>query len=53
MMLEDAFGLSEEAQAVKDACAKAIAEGVCTEDIIPGSPYGTKATGKYIAGLIV
>jgi len=52
MMLEDAFGLSEEASAVRQACAKAIAEGVCTEDIIPGSKYGTKAVGQYIVGQI-
>ena len=52
MMLEDAFGLTEEAQAVKDACAKAISDGVCTEDIIPGSRYGTKATGQYIVDII-
>lgn len=52
MMLEDAFGLSEEASAVRQACAKAIAEGVCTEDIIPGSMYGTKAVGQYIVDII-
>lgn len=52
MMLEDAFGLSEEASAVREACAQAIAKGVCTKDIIPGSRYGTKATGEYIASLI-
>lgn len=52
MMLEDAFGLGEEASAIRKACERAIAEGVCTEDIIPGSKYGTKATGQYIASLI-
>lgn len=52
MMLEDAFGMSVEATAVREACARAIGDGVCTEDIIPGSRYGTKATGKYIAALI-
>jgi isocitrate/isopropylmalate dehydrogenase len=52
MMLEDAFGLSEEASAVRQACSKAIAEGVCTEDIIPGSMYGTKAVGQYIVDII-
>ena len=52
MMLEDAFGLSHEAAAVRDACAQAIADGVCTEDIVPGSTYGTMATGQYIAELI-
>lgn len=52
MMLEDAFGLLQEAQAVKDACAKAIADGICTEDIVPGSRYGTVATGQYIIDMI-
>ena len=52
MMLEDAFGMSKEAAAVRDACARAIEEGVCTEDIVPGSRYGTKSTGQYIAALI-
>ena len=52
MMLEDAFGLLQEAQAVKEACAKAIADGICTEDIVPGSRYGTVATGQYIIDMI-
>ena len=52
MMLEDAFGMSEEAEAVRNACARAIADGVCTTDIIPGSPYGTKATGEHIVKII-
>ena len=49
MMLEDAFGLAQEAALVRKACAAAIEEGVCTEDIVPGSPYGTKAVGKAVA----
>ena len=52
MMLEDAFGMSQEAALVREACAKAIEEGVCTEDIIPGSKYGTKATGEYVVKYI-
>ena len=32
--------------------ARAVEEGVCTEDIVPDSRYGTKATGLYIAALI-
>ena len=51
MMLEG-FGMNTEAAAVRDACARAIVDGVCTEDIVPGSSYGTKATGQYIAELI-
>lgn len=52
MMLEDAFGLSDEAQDVRNACAKAIADGVCTEDIIPGSKYGTGAVGQYVVSCV-
>ena len=52
MMLEDAFGLYEEACAVRKACARAISDRICTEDIFPGSGYGTVAVGKYIIGLI-
>ena len=52
MMLEDAFGAAEEGAAVRQACEKAIAEGVCTQDIVPGSRYGTSEVGDYIAGLI-
>jgi len=52
MMLEDAFGLSDEAQTVRNACAKAIADGVCTEDIIPGSQYGTRAVGQYVVSCV-
>ena len=51
MMLEG-FGMNAEATAVREACARAIADGVCTEDIVPGSRYGTKATGQFIAELI-
>ena len=49
MMLEDAFGLAEEGAAVRRACEYAIASGVCTPDIIPGSRYGTEQTGDFIA----
>ena len=52
MMLEDAFGLGQEAEAVRNACAKAISEGICTEDICPGSAYGTRAVGSFVAGLV-
>ena len=53
MMLEDAFGAVEEGAAVRNACEKAIADGVCTPDIIPGSRYGTEETGDYIVRQII
>ena len=52
MMLEDAFGLSEEAKSIRNACENAIANGICTEDIFPGSTYGTKEVGQYIVNQI-
>ena len=52
MMLEDAFGASEEAEAVRRACGKAISDGACTPDIVPDSRYGTSAVGDYIAACI-
>ena len=52
MMLEDAFGLSEEAKSIRNACENAIANGICTKDIFPGSTYGTKEVGQYIVNQI-
>lgn len=52
MMLEDSFGLSQEAAVIREACADAIAKGIITEDIRPSSPYGTKAVGSHIAEYI-
>lgn len=52
MMLEDAFGLSEEAKSIRNACENAIANGICTEDIFPGSTFGTKEVGQYIVNQI-
>ena len=53
MMLEDAFGAAEEGAAVRRACEKAIAEGVCTPDIVPDSRYGTSETGDFIVDAIL
>ena len=53
MMLEDAFGAVEEGAAVRKACETAIASGVCTQDIVPDSKYGTEETGDFIAGCIL
>ena len=52
MMLEDAFGLKQEAEAIRSACSDAVSRGVCTPDIVPGSGYGTNAVGTYIAGKV-
>lgn len=68
MMLEDAFGMSEEAAAVKAACALSIEKGICTPDIqtgrsesgnsaddllkASGNGYGTRAVGSFIAKCI-
>ena len=49
MMLEDSFGAADEGAAVRRACEAAIAAGACTPDIIPGSSYGTRETGDFIA----
>lgn len=53
MMLEDSFGLPQEAAVIREACADAIAKGIITEDIRPSSPYGTRAVGSYIAEYIL
>ncbi|MBO8452440.1 MAG: 3-isopropylmalate dehydrogenase [Bacteroidetes bacterium] len=52
MMLEDAFGMKPEADAVRAACDDAVGNGICTPDIIPGSSHGTSAVGSYIASRV-
>ena len=52
MMLEDAFGAVEEGAAVRKACETAIADGVCTPDIVPESNHGTEETGDYIVKIL-
>ena len=52
MMIEDAFGAVEEGALVRRACDAAVAQGVCTPDIVKDSPYGTKETGKFIIDYI-
>lgn len=52
MMFEDAFEAPAEGKMIRDACAKSIANGICTPDILPGSGFGTKEVGDYIAGCI-
>lgn len=52
MMYEDAFGAAAEGRVIREACADAVNSGVCTPDIFPGSSYGTKEVGDYIAGRI-
>jgi len=53
MMLDDAFGLHQEAFLIREACAKAVADRVCTSDIISDSRYGTKAVGQYVVDRIM
>lgn len=52
MMFEDAFDAPEEGKIIREACSAAVLSGVCTPDIFPGSPYGTKETGKFIMDYI-
>ncbi len=49
MMFEYAFNLSEEGQAIRDAVAASMAEGIVTEDISAGQPYRTSDVGDWIA----
>lgn len=49
MMLEYSFGLKSEGEAIREACADAIATGHVTPDILPGSTEGTKEVGDYIS----
>jgi len=53
MMFEDAFGLNEEAQAIRDVVNKSLAEGVVTEDLAEGAKaYKTSEVGDWLASHI-
>jgi 3-isopropylmalate dehydrogenase len=53
MMFEYAFNLKEEAEAIKVAVNKSLAEGVVTEDIAENvKPSSTSEIGDWIAGQI-
>ncbi len=50
MMFEDAFGLQEEAKAIKDVVNRSLAEGVVTEDIAgKDKAYKTSEVGDWLA----
>ena len=50
MMFEDAFGLKEEAEAIRAVVNKSLEEGYVTEDLAAkGAPtYGTKEVGDWL-----
>ncbi|NNC35353.1 MAG: 3-isopropylmalate dehydrogenase [Croceitalea sp.] len=52
-MLLDHFHLTEEAEAVRMAVAKALSKGVVTPDLNPKSKFGTSQVGDFIADHIV
>lgn len=50
MMFEDAFGLKEEAAAIRAVVNKSLAEGVVTEDLAAGNKaYKTSEVGDWLA----
>lgn len=50
MMFEDAFGLQEEANAIRKVVDQALAEGVVTEDLADGQKaYATSEVGDWLA----
>ena len=50
MMFEDAFGLTEEAEAIKNVVNKSLAEGVVTEDLSgDNKAYKTSEVGSWLA----
>ena len=53
MLLETSFSLVEEANAVREAVAKAIEQKVATEDLNKVSPVGTDAVGDFISNIIL
>jgi 3-isopropylmalate dehydrogenase len=53
MLLETSFNLVEEANAIRDAVAKAIDQKVATEDLNKVTPVGTDAVGDFIANAIL
>jgi len=49
-MFEDAFGLQAEADAIREAVNKSLAEGMVTEDLSgKNKAYGTNAVGDWLA----
>jgi 3-isopropylmalate dehydrogenase len=53
MMFEDAFGLKEEAELIRDVVNKSLAEGIVTEDIAgKNKAYKTTEVGDWLASKI-
>jgi len=53
MMFETSFGLTKEAEAIREVVNKSLAEGVVTEDLSDGSKsYGTSEVGDWLAANI-
>lgn len=54
MLLEYSFGMQKEAEAVTDACAKAIENGIVTEDLAAdGKAFSTSEVGEYICKAVM
>ena len=53
MLLNYAFGLTEEAKAIENAVAESINDSVCTEDLKPEGASTTSEVGDYIAEKIM
>ncbi|NNL15591.1 MAG: 3-isopropylmalate dehydrogenase, partial [Flavobacteriaceae bacterium] len=50
MMFETAFGLHDEAEAIRNVVNRSLAEGVVTEDLADGGKsYGTSEVGDWLA----
>lgn len=53
MMFEDAFGLKEEAEAIRNVVNKSLAEGIVTEDLAGSNKaYKTSEVGNWLAANI-
>lgn len=53
MMFEDAFGLKEEAEVIRNIVNKSLAEGIVTEDLAAGGKaYKTSEVGDWLASNI-
>jgi 3-isopropylmalate dehydrogenase len=52
MLLDYAFGMTQEARVIEEAVNSAINNGISTEDLNPEGGYGTNEVGNYIASQI-
>ncbi|MHB1179941.1 MAG: isocitrate/isopropylmalate family dehydrogenase, partial [Daejeonella sp.] len=54
MMFEDAFGLTEEAELIREVVNKSLAEGIVTEDLAGNNKaYKTSEVGDWLSKNIV